>query len=238
MTDVITATRIDDHDVFGACVFLEAQSDDAEAVRDAYAAESPGWPPLHFAISAPTAAALDPWYRLGFAQMHVYGMRPSGTEPFETSGVALRRGGPGDLETAIGLDRLIDAEQAASPSYSTYAPDPQRHRETWAETLANADVAYFVAERDGRPVGHATLYPDATDEGALHLASTAVVPEARGAGIGRALTAHALAYSAEQGYPRLRTNWRATNLVASRFWPARGFEITHLRLARRVPTSL
>jgi hypothetical protein len=50
-----------------------------------------------------------------------------------------------------------------------------------------------------------------------------------------ALTTHALAYTAEQGYPRLKTNWRVTNLGASRFWPARGFQLTHIRLARRLP---
>jgi hypothetical protein len=26
-----------------------------------------------------------------------------------------------------------------------------------------------------------------------------------------------------------------TNLVASRYWPARGFELSHIRLVRRVP---
>jgi hypothetical protein len=50
-----------------------------------------------------------------------------------------------------------------------------------------------------------------------------------------AFTRHALAYTAEQGHPRLRTNWRVTNLAASRFWPARGFDQTHIRLARRLP---
>jgi len=92
-----------------------------------------------------------------------------------------------------------------------------------------------VAERAGVPVGHATLYPDPVDPGALHLASTAVVPEERGGGVGRALTAHALAYTADRGFERLRTNWRVTNLHASRFWPRRGFAITHIRLSRRLP---
>jgi len=50
-----------------------------------------------------------------------------------------------------------------------------------------------------------------------------------------ALTTHALAYTADQGYRRLKTNWRVTNLGASRFWPARGFRLTHIRLVRRLP---
>ena len=236
MAETLRVTRMDEHPVFGPCVFLEPLTDDAEAVRDAYAAESPGWPPLHFAIVAPVPDALEPWYRLGFAQMHVYGVRASGGERFDAAGVTVRRGGPDDLEMALRLDTLIYEQQAASPSWSSYRPDPERWRADWEETLAAGDVAYFVAERDGEPVGHATVVPDQEDDGALHLASTAVVPEARGGGVGLALTTHALAHAAERGYPRLRTNWRATNLVASRYWPARGFAISRIRLVRRVPT--
>jgi ribosomal protein S18 acetylase RimI-like enzyme len=114
------------------------------------------------------------------------------------------------------------------------ALDPWQ-RDSWAETLAAEDTAYFVAEDGGDVVGHATMYADPVDAQALHLASTAVVPAARGRGIGVALATHALAYTAEQGFPRLRTNWRVTNLGASRFWPARGFQLTHIRLVRRLP---
>ena len=113
--------------------------------------------------------------------------------------------------------------------------DDDTHRQDWVETLAADDVSYFVAERDGAPVAHLTLYPDPHDDAALHIASTAVLPEARGDGIGVALTTHALAFAAEHGHPRVWTNWRVTNLGASRFWPARGFRLARLRLVRRLP---
>jgi len=235
MPDALKIDRYPEHPIWGDCVFLEAQTDDAEAVRSAYAEGAPTWPPLHFAVSGPAPEQLDPWYRLGFAQMHAYGMRASSHERFAAPGVALRPGGPNDLETAVRMDRLIERAQAEPPSYSSYAQDEQEHRKTWAETLADDDVTYVVAERDGVAVGHVTVYPDPSDAEALHLASTAVVPEERGAGVGRALTAFALTHAAERGYPRLRTNWRVTNLAASRYWPARGFELTHIRLFRRLP---
>jgi ribosomal protein S18 acetylase RimI-like enzyme len=235
VAEVLKVLRVDDHSVFGACVFVEALVDDPETVRGAYAEQAPGWPPLHFAIAKPTLEALDPWYRLGFAQMHAYGARPSGGERFEVPGVTLRLGGPGDLEDAIRIDRLIYEAQADPPSYSSYVLDEGEHRRNWVETLAGDDVRYVVAEREGHAVGHATLYPDLEDKDAMHLASTAVVPEARCAGIGQVLTSDALVYTAERGFPKLRTNWRVTNLGASRYWPARGFEVTHLRLVRRVP---
>ena len=235
MSDSLKVDLQDAHPVWGACVFVEALVDDPETVRGAYAEQSPTWPPLHFAISKPTARALDPWYRLGFAQMHAYGVRASGGVRFDAPDVSVRRGSVEDLDDAVAIDKLIYDAQAVSPSYSTYLYDAMAQRQSWIETLEADDVAYFVAERHGVPVGHATLYPDPSDEEALHLASTAVVPSARGLGVGRMLTAHALAHAAEQGYPRLRTNWRVTNLAASRFWPARGFELTAIRLVRRVP---
>jgi ribosomal protein S18 acetylase RimI-like enzyme len=235
VSDALKVDLLDDHPIWGACVFVEALVDDPEAVRGAYTDQSRSWPPLHFAISKPTPRALDPWYRLGFAQMHAYGVRATGGIHFDADSVTIRRGTLEDLETAIALDRLIHDAQAAAPSYSTFTLDEREHRQTWIETLEADDVAYFVAERNGVPVGHATLYPDPADDEALHLASTAVQPSQRGSGVGRMLTSHALVYAAEQGYPRLRTNWRVTNLTASRFWPARGFELTHIRLVRRVP---
>jgi predicted N-acetyltransferase YhbS len=235
MADILKIDRFREHPIWGDCVFLEAQTDDAEAIRGAYAESSADWPPLHFAVSGPAPEQLDPWYRLGFAQMHAYGARPSGGEPFDAPGVTLRRGGPDDLETAIRIDSLIEQAQREPPSYSSYTQDEQEHRDTWIETLGDDDVTYVVAERDGTAVGHVTLYPDPADGEALHLASTAVVPAERGSGVGRALTAFALAHAAELGYARLRTNWRVTNLVASRYWPARGFELTHIRLFRRLP---
>jgi len=232
---MIDATVMTDHPVFGACVFLEGEGA-PEALRSEYAERAPEWPALHFAIvSPPTGEALDPWYRLGFAQMHAYGMRESGGARVGAPGVTIRRGGPADLDLALRIDGLVYEAQAVSPSFSSYAVDDEARRREWAETLAGDDVAYFVAEHGGTPVGHLTLYDDPHDSEALHIASTAVLPEARGRGIGVALTTHALALSAEQGRPRVWTNWRVTNLGASRFWPSRGFRLMRLRLVRRLP---
>ena len=67
------------------------------------------------------------------------------------------------------------------------------------------------------------------------LAFAATLPEARGSGAGLALTNAGLAWAREQGYPVVVTDWRETNLLASRFWPKRGFRRTFLRLYRSIP---
>jgi L-amino acid N-acyltransferase YncA len=64
-------------------------------------------------------------------------------------------------------------------------------REAWLETLADPKVAYFVAEFDGRVIGHTTLHERAefaTPADSIYLASTATAPDVRGSGVGLALT--------------------------------------------------
>ena len=39
----------------------------------------------------------------------------------------------------------------------------------------------------------------------------------------------------DRGFPTMVTDWRMTNLFASRFWPKRGFRETFLRLYRSIP---
>jgi hypothetical protein len=43
-----------------------------------------------------------------------------------------------------------------------------------------------------------------------------------------------LGWSAERGFDCVVTDWRVTNLLSSRAWPALGFEETFLRLHRMI----
>ena len=108
----------------------------------------------------------------------------------------------------------------------------------WEETLEAPGTAYFVAELDGRVVGHLLLEPEEADlarpPGSIYLAVAATRPEARGRGAGVALTEHALRWAANAGYTAMHTDWRVANLESSRFWPRRGFRETFYRVARRV----
>jgi GNAT superfamily N-acetyltransferase len=98
---------------------------------------------------------------------------------------------------------------------------------------------HFVAELDGRAVGHILLYKRPHDlrvpKDSIDLAAASTFPEARGSGAGLALTEHVLHWAHEHGYPTMTTDWRMTNLLASRFWPKRGFRRTFIRLYRALP---
>jgi GNAT superfamily N-acetyltransferase len=71
--------------------------------------------------------------------------------------------------------------------------------------------------------------------GAAFLAWAATLPEVRGSGVGLRLTQAAFAWACSRGHEVMVTDWRVTNLRASRFWPSRGFRPTFLRLYRSIP---
>jgi GNAT superfamily N-acetyltransferase len=66
------------------------------------------------------------------------------------------------------------------------------------------------------------------------LSTAAVLPGARGGGIGVALATRAIAWAREAGYGAVVADWRVTNLGASRFWPARGFRPAFHRMSRMI----
>jgi len=127
-----------------------------------------------------------------------------------------------------------------SPSFSDLrVRTEEEYLEDWRETWDDPQFTHFVAERDGRVVGHSLLFRRPPDlrvpADSIDLANAATFPELRGLGIGRALTAHVIRWAYENGYPTMVTDWRMTNLLASRFWPKRGFRTTFMRLYRCIP---
>jgi len=72
-------------------------------------------------------------------------------------------------------------------------------------------------------------------ERAAFLGFASTLPEARGSGLGLALTDASFNWAAENGYEVMVTDWRVTNLLSSRFWPKRGFRPVFFRLYRSIP---
>ena len=62
----------------------------------------------------------------------------------------------------------------------------------------------------------------------------AVLPQARGRGIGRALAETVISWCGESGFDCVVTDWRSTNLGSSRTWTRLGFEPSFLRLHRLI----
>jgi ribosomal protein S18 acetylase RimI-like enzyme len=214
-----------------------------EVVRDLYAAAAGRWvaagAKLHLALVPAVPELVEPWLHLGFGHMQAHGIRESGASVVPPPGVAIRAGTTRDLPAARPLLPLIWEHQRGSAAFTGLEiPSEEEYVADWEETLADPTCTYFVGELDGRIAGHLLLYPEepnlATPPGSVYLAVAATLPEARGRGVGVALTEHALAWAREAGYETVHTDWRVPNLQSSRFWPRRGFRETFYRLARQV----
>jgi len=224
--------------------------DDAETVRDLYAVAAARWVDegrtAHYAVVPAGAPALvDAWFRLGFGQQQVHGVRePLATPPPVPDGVAVRHGRPADAAALAPLDLVLPQHQAQSPVFSDRpVPTLAEALEDWVETLEDPRYTTFLAELDGAVVGAAVGCPaeesslhagPARPDAASYLIFAAVVPEARGHGVGSALGRAVLGWSATAGYRAVVTDWRATNLLSSRTWPKIGFRPAFLRLHRQI----
>jgi GNAT superfamily N-acetyltransferase len=216
---------------------------DREAMRDVYAAAAQRWVDdglTRHAVFVPAhdAELVDAWFRLSFGASSYLAMRETtsdGDEPFDTD-VEIRSGTREDLEDAARLELEMSKAMLPSPSFSGVPLQP--YEEVLAEWRDEDDAPYelFVAERDGRVVGHILLYRRPPDlrvpQRSIDLAQASTEPVARGTGVGRALTAHVIRWAHEHGHPVMTTDWRVTNLWASRFWPRRGFRPSFIRLYR------
>jgi predicted N-acetyltransferase YhbS len=218
---------------------------DPEHARDLYAAAAGAWHDaghVRHAVFVPShdSALVATWFRLSFGASAALATRETSPEPPAEPEFAIRRSTPDDLELSARLDAELRASMIGTPSFS--GPDPQTHEdyvEDWRDTWDEEQYVHFVAERDGAVIAHILLYRRPHDlrvpKDSIDLANASTFPEARGRGAGVALTGHVLHWAHEHGYPTMVTDWRMTNLLASRFWPTRGFRETFLRLYRALP---
>jgi GNAT superfamily N-acetyltransferase len=215
-----------------------AEGESPTIYRELYAVAGEAWVEAgyldHYVVVPAAEDVLAAWYSLSFAQQQVHAQlalqRASLPEP---DGFTLRIGGPEDLDLAMQLAFVIFDHQASAPTWAgAPAPPEEDARASYVEYLAEDGVAYFVAEREGEPLGHLIL--ERVDDTETELTIAATVPAARGLGVGTALTRYALAWAWEQGYRSCITDWRSANLLAARFWPSMGFEPTAYRLVRSI----
>jgi GNAT superfamily N-acetyltransferase len=219
-------------------------STDAELTRDLYAAAASRWVAdgltKHFVFVPAFQDLIDPWFRLSFGASAALAIRETGAEPVNVPGVVIREGTEDDLEAAARLDRSMLEHMLHEPSFSGIElPSDDEYHDDWRGTWDDPVYKHFVAERDARIVGHILLYRRPPDlrvpKDSIDLAAASTDPTVRGSGVGVALTHHVLAWAKDNGIPTMITDWRMTNLLASRFLPARDFRPAFLRLYRSIP---
>jgi ribosomal protein S18 acetylase RimI-like enzyme len=220
-----------------------AAGESTELLADVYAAAGAPWVAGGYLTHIVVVAADGPlpalFFGLGFGQEQVHARGPAlADEPAEPHGFTVREAGPADIERVLDIVGTISRHQAGAPVWVGLPISTREDmREGWEELLAEDGAVVLLAEREGEALGYIATYP-ADEPGLAHLPVAGTRTDARGGGIGVALVAHALHRAHRDGFSSIELDWRATNLLASRFWPKRGFVPTHLRLRRDVqPTA-
>ena len=219
-----------------------------EAVRDAYAVAATRWVDegnkAHYVLlPASDADLVRAWFRLGFGAQHAHGIRSiaDSVSPLR-SGLAIRRAERGDIPALAALEVSLPYHQGLSPTFSSgLVPTVEESQKEWEEDFEDETYTTFVAVRDGQVIGSAvgcSLEKSGSHIGlarpanAGFLGFAAVHPASRGTGAGRALGEAVLAWAGTAGFSSVVTDWRVTNLLSSRAWPALGFTETFLRMHR------
>lgn len=223
---------------------------DAETVRALYAVAAERWVAegrtAHYALVPSHDLALrDAWVRLAFGHQHSHGLREVPTEPYAPPAhVTIRRPRRDEIPQLAAIDGVLPEHQGRAPVFSSGPLETLGQRVAeWEDDFDDPAYTTFVAVVDGRVVGTATgcaLTLSSSHTGlarpddAGFLAFAAVLPEARGLGVGRALGEAVLSWSIDAGHACAVTDWRETNLLSSRAWPALGYRRTFDRLHRLV----
>ena len=181
----------------------QAIEGDREPMRDLYAAAAQRWVDDGLTRSTTsssrrtTPSSSTPGSGSASVPRHVLAMRETDRAggAVRRPASTIRRGDAGRLRRGGAARARADAARCsrrrASPSFRL-----QTHEEIAAEWREDDDgdtFELFVAERDGRIVGHAAALPPAATTCAcrrtrIDLAQASTEPEARGTGVGRALT--------------------------------------------------
>ena len=241
---------------WGANLWVEAAGHavrDAETVRDLYAEAAPSWVErgwdAHYAlVPAHDSALVDAWFRLGFGQSHVHGIREVPTEPWQPPAHLVVRGPRRDDVRALAeLDVALPDHQLLAPTFAAGEVfTVEEAMAEWEESFDSGEddgYHHVVVEHDGRVVGAATACALVKSPGhpgltrpphAGFLGYASVFPDARGLGAGRALGEATLDWMREAGFTSAVSDWRATNLLSSRAWTALGYRPSFYRLHRRI----
>ena len=245
-----------DNPVWGPNVWVEsvgqalAVDEGAETMRHLYAAAATHWVAAgrtaHYVVTpAHDEPVIRAWFELGFGRQHTHALRDPLRHPTgPPAGLTVRHARREDIPALARLELVLPQAQGRSPCFSSGGtPALEQVLAEWEADFGDPDFTTFVAESNGEVIGSAigcSLAKSTTNTGlirpdnAAFLGFAAVFPPARGMGAGRALGEAVLSWAATAGYPVVATDWRQTNVLSSRAWPALGFTPTFHRLHRSI----
>ena len=237
---------------WGQNIWIESSGhavEDPEIARELYGGAATRWLDegrnAHYALlPSHDAVLVRAWFRLAFGWQHTHAVRePAAAGPVR-EGLLVRDPDRAEIPVLARLDMALTDHQHASPCFSGGPLDVYEERMAdWEQDFDNPKFWNVVVEHDGAVVGSAvgcalevssSHVGPARPDRAGFLGFAAVLPEARGLGVGRALGEAVTAWALEEGFTSVVTDWRETNLLSSRAWRGLGYRDTFTRVHRLV----
>lgn len=206
----------------------------------------------HFVL-APVAESelVRAWFSLGFGIEQVYGLvdlDSAAITPVESTlpDLVIRGAMPEDRGVMENLSEIIWRYQTGAPVWGICLPEDQAElSQGYAGLVEDPDATVWLAFYKGQAAGFQCYFmadPRGKDlivpEQCVELSVAGTLPEFRGLGISQVLTRYGMAHAFERGYRFCLADWRSTNILSSRFWPAQGFQPVAYRLARRIDARI
>jgi len=237
---------------WGQNIWVESSGhavEERETARALYAVAATRWLAegrnAHYAlIPSHDTELVQTWFRLAFGWQHTHAIRePAAAGPVHGD-LLVRQPTRDEIPVLARLDMVLTDHQALAPTFSSSPPDVYEERvDDWEEDFDNPKFWNVVVEHDGSIAGSAVgcalevssahVGPARPDHAGF-LGFAAVLPGARGLGVGRALGEAVSAWALEAGFTSLVTDWRETNLLSSRAWRGVGYRDTFTRVHRLV----
>jgi GNAT superfamily N-acetyltransferase len=223
-----------------------------DVIRALYAVAAEAWAReerfnQHVLLPATDAELVDAWFTLDFGQQHLHAVRenpPAGFGVVPRTELLIRRATRDDIPVLAELELVLPRHMVGAPVFSKLPIQPiEEILEEIEGDFDDPKYTWLVAEHQGAVVGDAiglSLQHSPGNSSLIRPASAgflgyaAVLPEARGLGVGRALGEAVMAWSRDAGYGAVATDWRSTNIEADRTWRALGFRPTFRRLHRSI----
>ncbi len=174
----------------------------------------------------------EAWVALGFGRHTTCATRdtaaPVTVRP--PAGVEIHQAGREDLDVVLSLAHTLGLHHVNAPMFwpMLQTVEPANH-DFHARALDAGVEPYFVAYREGRPVGMQTFLrpgftpPTIDHETDVYLYEGVVEPDVRSGGVGRALLAHAMAWARGLGYRTCTLHFASNNPSGAPFWLGQGF---------------
>jgi len=157
------------------------------------------------------------------------------------SKLSFRKATTGDEELLRGMAGWNSFHQANAPSWNPVTNEIfEGLKEGYSELPADDEAITYLTEKDGKAVGFQVYYRTGIGSAltgpanCVELSASAVHPDMRGAGIGKAMTDYCFRELMELGYEHCYLDWHSPNILASQFWPNLGFKPFMARMVRKV----